>query len=137
MLPLWHHLLPGQGLPKSTPSRNHNTLHTHEYCEHGVTMMVPDISRWRSSSTYDFVDDLVSPDLAWEWLRRNQNYQRDYRDLMHQKAEIPPGLAQLRQVWGLSFPGTSRTLLRRYTDLLDAHRRHRRRPACGFTALSF
>ena len=41
--------------------------------------MKPDISQWRSSSTYDFLDDIDSPDIAWEWLRRNAKYQGDYR----------------------------------------------------------
>ena len=40
--------------------------------------MTPDISHWRSSERYEYVEDLVSPELAWEWLRRNEDYQRDF-----------------------------------------------------------
>ncbi|MER9291522.1 DUF6499 domain-containing protein [Mesorhizobium sp. M0510] len=45
--------------------------------------MRPDTSLWRSSSTYDYLDDLVAADLAWEWLRRNPDYQRDYAEAEH------------------------------------------------------
>lgn len=38
--------------------------------------MKPDTSRWRSSSSYDYLDKLDAPDLAWEWLRRNTKYQQ-------------------------------------------------------------
>ena len=42
--------------------------------------MGPDTSRWRSSDTYDYLDQLVAPDLAWECLRRNAVYQRDFAE---------------------------------------------------------
>jgi hypothetical protein len=47
--------------------------------------MTPDISHWRSSERYEYVEDLVSPELAWEWLRRNEDYQRDF-----EAAELEP-----------------------------------------------
>ena len=40
--------------------------------------MEPDPSQWRSSISYDYFDDLGVPDLAWECLRRNVDYQHDY-----------------------------------------------------------
>ncbi|TIX04373.1 MAG: hypothetical protein E5V57_15080, partial [Mesorhizobium sp.] len=60
--------------------------------------MTPDTSRWRSSPTYDYLDNLDSPDLAWEWLRRNLGYQKDYA-----RADSPSLRAELHKRWGLQF----------------------------------
>ena len=43
--------------------------------------MRPDTSRWRTDSAYDFMDHAGVDHLAWECLRRNADYQKDYRDL--------------------------------------------------------
>lgn len=68
--------------------------------------MRPDTSGWRSSPTYDYVDDLRAPDLAWEWLRRNADYQRDYA-LIGLRVEDQERLTKLvRQRWGLLFPSS-------------------------------
>lgn len=66
--------------------------------------MTLDTSRWRSSSTYDFVDGLVAPDLAWEWLRRNADYQRDYAESEHPAADTQRLTDLVRTRWGLRFP---------------------------------
>lgn len=60
--------------------------------------MTPDTSRWRSSDTYDHLDALESPDLAWEWLRRNTEYQKDFAE-----AQSPSLMRELRRKWGLQF----------------------------------
>lgn len=60
--------------------------------------MTPDTSRWRSSETYDYLDSLDAPDLAWEWLRRNPEYQQDYT-----RADSPPLRHELHRKWGLQF----------------------------------
>ena len=62
-----------------------------------------DPSQWRSTSEYDYVETLEAPDLAWEWLRRNASYQRDYV-----KGSAPQRLTQhVRRRWGLRFPDQS------------------------------
>lgn len=66
--------------------------------------MTLDISRWRSSTTYDFVDDLVAPDLAWEWLRRNADYQRDYAETERPDTDRQRLTTMVRIRWGLQFP---------------------------------
>lgn len=99
--------------------------------------MKPNLSKWRSSPSYDFVDEAASPDLAWEWLRRNEDYQQDYHAVA-QKAMAAPDVLRFRNRWGLTFPGPAGTLLRRYAGLLAAlgrYRQHRAgcaaiRPAC-------
>ena len=57
--------------------------------------MKPDISQWRSSSTYDFLDDIDSPDIAWEWLRRNAKYQGDYRAVADAAVDDTPATVDL------------------------------------------
>lgn len=65
--------------------------------------MTIDTSRWKSSPDYAYTEDLVAPDLAWEWLRRNDDYQHDY--MQNQTRQAPPEtLAErLRRQWGLEF----------------------------------
>ena len=66
--------------------------------------MTPDISRWRSTSTYDYLDDLTSPDLGWEWLRRNGDYQRDYAETRRPSCDLGELTSRVRRCWGLQFP---------------------------------
>lgn len=65
--------------------------------------MSPDTSRWRSSSIYDYVDDLTAPDVGWEWLRRNEDYRRSYAEFIQGEPEIELG-AEAAGKWGLRFP---------------------------------
>ncbi|WP_219732943.1 transcriptional regulator domain-containing protein [Mesorhizobium sp. NBSH29] len=64
-------------------------------------------SHWRSASEYEYVATLTAPDIAWEWLRRSEGYQRDYANAKLRK-EDPHELTRIvRQSWGLRFPGRS------------------------------
>lgn len=65
--------------------------------------MGPDTSHWRSSPTYDYIDRLFAPDLAWEWLRRNPRYQRDYAAGANPDADIQRMKMLVRRHWGLRF----------------------------------
>lgn len=72
--------------------------------------MPSDITGWRSSAGYDYVRDLTASDLAWEWLRRNKDYQQDFVALATAGADTA-GAAALLEPWGLRFrsgPGTPR-----------------------------
>ncbi|CAM4382657.1 transcriptional regulator domain-containing protein [Palleronia rufa] len=64
-------------------------------------------SGWRSSAEYDYVEDLSASDLAWEWLRRNKRYAKDYATL----SKAAPADASLKEAllekWGLRFRGRS------------------------------
>lgn len=64
--------------------------------------MSPDASRWRSADAYDYLDDLPAADLAWEYLRRNPDYQTDF-----QAASQSRDAEGLSLRWGLRFPGRS------------------------------
>ena len=61
--------------------------------------MSPDTSRWRFAEAYDYLDELPAADLAWEYLRRNPQYQDDFA-----QASLNPPPADWTQRWGLRFP---------------------------------
>ena len=86
--------------------------------------MNPNISRWRSSETYDYLDALDPPDLAWEWLRRNTDYQNDYA-----RADSPSRKQELRRKWGLQFFRPAVAECRSAPRDLVRGRRHQRRAA--------
>jgi hypothetical protein len=68
---------------------------------------MPPVSDWRSAAAYAYLTDLNPAELAWEFLRRNPDYQRDYRAAARDaagQAEFPEPLV-LR--WGLPFPDRS------------------------------
>ncbi|WP_417603800.1 transcriptional regulator domain-containing protein [Primorskyibacter flagellatus] len=70
--------------------------------------MPSDRSGWRSTADYDYVERLGASDLAWEWLRRNKHYAKDYATL----SKAAPDDASLKQAlldkWGLRFRGRSK-----------------------------
>jgi hypothetical protein len=66
--------------------------------------MALNTSQWRSSQSYDFVDGLIAPDLAWEWLRRNADYQRDFAETEQNAADSGRMTDWVRRRWGLQFP---------------------------------
>ena len=68
---------------------------------------MPRVPDWRSAAAYAYLNDLNPAELAWEFLRRNPDYQRDYRAAANDgagQAEFPEPLI-LR--WGLPFPDRS------------------------------
>lgn len=65
--------------------------------------MLPDASRWRSAANYEHVGTLSASDLAWEWLRRNEGYDKDYEALSHPSADREQLMEKIRHHWGLRF----------------------------------
>lgn len=63
--------------------------------------MSPDASRWRSSSTYDYVDHLTAPDVGWEWLRRNDDYRRSYAEFTEATSRTAAQNERAAGKWGL------------------------------------
>src|SRR5229473_4079477 len=49
---------------------------------------------------YDHVNELKPPELAWEFLRRNPDYRRDYRTAVEAAAD-ETGISQAPLRWGL------------------------------------
>jgi hypothetical protein len=93
--------------------------------------MQPDRSNWRDQAAYDYLNDLAAPELGWECLRRNPEYQHDYAEL----AGGPPERADLRdQVgrrWGLCFPDPARPARDCRRDILAPRDRYQRRGLGG------
>lgn len=55
---------------------------------------------WRSPSDYDYLKELDRAELAWEFLRRNPEYQKDFArivDVTKRKATV------VAERWGLCF----------------------------------
>jgi hypothetical protein len=51
---------------------------------------MPQASNWRSPEAYAYLNELTPADLAWEFLRRNPEYIRDYRACSSSWAVKPP-----------------------------------------------
>jgi len=60
--------------------------------------MKPDTSQWRDPQAYAFVKGAGADEIAWEFLRRNSQYQQDFAGSRSAKA-----MRTLRKRWGLQF----------------------------------
>ncbi|WP_050384437.1 transcriptional regulator domain-containing protein [Bradyrhizobium pachyrhizi] len=58
---------------------------------------------WRSENSYHEIKTAEAVDIAWEWLRRDREYQKDYRTLVSSKQSSATDA--FRRKWGLTFPG--------------------------------
>lgn len=65
--------------------------------------MKPDTSGWENPSAYDFIQNAAADSIAWEFLRRNEHYQKDYRDFQAGDGQMKRSRNVHR--WGLSFRG--------------------------------
>ena len=63
--------------------------------------MQPDTSPWRVKESYDYLERLPPEGLAWEFLRRNTNYQHDYN--LRKSEGRSRGRADTAKQWGLQF----------------------------------
>lgn len=84
---------------------------------------MPGIGQWRDASAYDYIKDLDPAALAWEFLRRNLDYQQEYNSLIQRDQGDQHALAAFAAHWGLRFcpgPGHARQA-----------RRHPLEPASG------
>jgi hypothetical protein len=63
--------------------------------------MQPDTSPWRVKEGYDYLERLPPEGLAWEFLRRNTNYQHDYT--LRKSERRSRGRADIANRWGLQY----------------------------------
>ena len=68
---------------------------------------MPPALDWRSPAAYAYLDKLNPSELAWEFLRRNSDYQRDYRAAATGATGEPEFSEQVALRWGLPFPDRS------------------------------
>lgn len=64
-------------------------------------------SRWRSSTAYDYLNDLGPAELAWEFLRRNPAYQEEYGNIITPAPDPETVADELQPHWGLRFRNRS------------------------------
>jgi len=72
-------------------------------CSGEVAMLVVD---WRSEQDYANFEKAETADIAWEWLRRDNEYEQEFRSLTT-AARSSGTPHQFRKKWGLSFRGRS------------------------------
>jgi hypothetical protein len=68
---------------------------------------MPPVPDWRSAAAYAYLNNLDPAELAWEFLRRNPDYQRDYREATGEAAVQADFLEPWVVRWGLRFPDRS------------------------------
>lgn len=80
---------------------------------------MPEEGKWRTSSAYDYLEQLDPPALAWEFLRRNPAYRQEFAELSRTGPIDSDAAAALVQRWGLQFRGGSSAHRRGNAGLLD------------------
>ena len=71
---------------------------------------------WRDAETYRYLKDLNSAELAWEFLRRNSDYQRE---VAASDPSDDRAVAALNAHWGLRFPDTPGPACDEHRHLLE------------------
>jgi hypothetical protein len=88
---------------------------------------------WRSAAAYAELENASARDLAWEFLRRNPRYVRDWEQLDDTRPDQTADAVAER--WGLRFPGRPGARRARRGRRLDAGALHRHRGALGLAAV--
>ena len=79
---------------------------------------MPSAPDWRSASAYAHAYELDLREFAWEYLRRNSGYQRDYHAAIRRTERRHIDTSVLR--WGLPFPFRPTSAGRQYSTGLVA-----------------
>ncbi|WP_199797283.1 transcriptional regulator domain-containing protein [Erythrobacter sp. QSSC1-22B] len=113
-------------LLKTASSCNHGDFNAHHGLQTLEERMALDRTQWRKNAAYDYLDHLDAEGLAWECLRRNSGYRKDYA-----AAAIEPNAIDdvIRQQWGLRFRYEPGAFCKRRNDILGTGSRYRARYA--------
>jgi hypothetical protein len=68
---------------------------------------MPPSANWRSAAAYAYLNDLNRAEFAWEFLRRNPDYQRDFGTAVRERTGLARFREELTRRWGLRFPRRS------------------------------
>src|SRR3546814_18635916 len=90
---------------------------------------MPQESDWRSGAAYDYIDQLNTSDLAWEFLRRNREYRESYYELARRGRLNGEQASSFAEPWGLSFRFGPGIFWTPPDDLLDPEPPPRHHPA--------
>lgn len=74
---------------------------------------------WRSETAYDYIDQLTTSELAWEFLRRNPDYRTAFQGLLSSGRLTDETATAFAQQWGLCFRSGPTHHGARAADLLD------------------
>ncbi|WP_372090768.1 transcriptional regulator domain-containing protein [Tistrella mobilis] len=88
---------------------------------------------WRSEAAYDYIDQLTTSELAWEFLRRNPDYRRSFQELLSSGRLSDETATAFAQQWGLCFRIRSKHHRARPADLLDPASRSGRDHSPGWS----
>jgi hypothetical protein len=88
---------------------------------------------WRSAAAYADLEHASARDLAWEFVRRNPRYVRDWEQLDDQRPD--DSAEAVAEHWGLRFPCGPGARCRRGGRRLDAGALHRHRGALRLAAV--
>lgn len=59
---------------------------------------------WRSPTEYQHAERIAAAGFAWEYLRRDDDYQRDYTRVARMRKPAARTLEEFSKRWGLRFP---------------------------------
>lgn len=59
---------------------------------------------WQTPAAYEHADNIPAAGFAWEYLRRHDDYNRDYEELAAQRRLSKNLLGAFSERWGLRFP---------------------------------
>ncbi|EPH0448349.1 transcriptional regulator domain-containing protein [Pseudomonas aeruginosa] len=59
---------------------------------------------WRAPGAYGHAKAIPPAGFAWEYLRRHEDYHRDFQTISHMKEPTASELDAFSQRWGLRFP---------------------------------
>lgn len=59
---------------------------------------------WRATAAYGYAKVIPPADFAWEYLRRHEDYHRDFQTITRVKEAGAAHLEAFSQRWGLRFP---------------------------------
>jgi hypothetical protein len=62
---------------------------------------------WRSPAAYEHARTISAAGFAWEYLRRDADYHRDFDKISRQRTMRASALAMFSKRWGLRFPARS------------------------------
>jgi hypothetical protein len=74
---------------------------------------------WRSEAAYDYIDQLTTSELAWEFLRRNPDYRIAFQELLSSGRLSDETATSFAEQWGLCFRSQPAHHGSRPTNLLD------------------
>ena len=59
---------------------------------------------WRSPAAYQHAEVIPAAGFSWEYLRRDDDYYRDFERVTRRKSPAATTLESFSQRWGLRFP---------------------------------